>query len=279
MNFPGLIDLHVHTAPDVRVRKFTDDGLAAAVLASGARGAVLKSHNSCTAERAWLARARYAGTEIHGSLVLNSSAGGVNPAVVTHAIRMGAKIIWLPTLMAENHRRYEGKTGGEPVVHEGRVTPALAEVLRLAAEADIAVATGHLSADESVIVARVAWALGVKKFLITHPEHPVVAMSVEQQAALLAEGPVIFERCYSHPGGDGHYRLNFEANLQAIETLGTESTVLDSDCGQVENPQWPEVWSEIYRYYLDHHITPAALRHMTCDLPARLLNLPILQSG
>jgi hypothetical protein len=102
----------------------------------------------------------------------------------------------------------------------------------------------------------------------------VVAMTVAQQCTLVREGPVTFERCYSHPDLKGVYHMNFEANLRAIETVGPDTTVLISDCGQIENPLWPETWEHIIRFYREHGIGDADLHHMMCVRPAQLLNLP-----
>ena len=45
-------------------------------------------------------------TKLYSGIVLNNVVGGFNPYAVEHtAAAMGGKIVWLPTLAAENHLR------------------------------------------------------------------------------------------------------------------------------------------------------------------------------
>lgn len=101
----GGFDLHVHVDPDVIPRRITDLDLAHRFLERGLRGFVLKSHYTSTAERAAVVRAAVPGIEALGSLTLNSAVGGLNPLAVEVAAREGARIVWLPTVDAENEAR------------------------------------------------------------------------------------------------------------------------------------------------------------------------------
>ena len=48
----GVIDMHVHTNPDLRVRAYNDFELCDAAVRVGARAIVIKSHLGDTVERA-----------------------------------------------------------------------------------------------------------------------------------------------------------------------------------------------------------------------------------
>lgn len=50
----GIIDLHIHSAPDVRQRKMNDLELMEAAVRLGARAIVIKSHHVPTMDRATL---------------------------------------------------------------------------------------------------------------------------------------------------------------------------------------------------------------------------------
>lgn len=50
----GFLDLHYHSAPDIKPRKLSDLELMEQGVAIGARGAVIKTHFSPTAGRAAL---------------------------------------------------------------------------------------------------------------------------------------------------------------------------------------------------------------------------------
>ena len=107
----GAYDLHVHVEPDVMRRRVTDLQLARRCWDVGLAGFALKSHYVPTAERAAvLNEALRAPGEVRvlGALTLNASVGGMNPIAVEIAAREGARILWMPTLDAANHRAKHG---------------------------------------------------------------------------------------------------------------------------------------------------------------------------
>jgi hypothetical protein len=274
MTLVGLVELHVHTSPDVRARSCDDLELAREAQRVGARAVVIKSHHMLTADRAIVAGTVAPQVKVFGGVTLNPSVGGLNPAAVEVALKLAGKIVWLPTLFAVRHRRMEGKSGGVIVVDNGRVVPAAREIFQQVAAAHAILATGHQSADEIAIIVREAWEQGVRKILINHPEHAVVGMTIDQQRELRREFPVYFERCYAQPGSPkGVYNLNHEQNLRAIEALGIESTILASDAGQIENPPWAECWERTCEWFLAHGLRETQLREMMMKTPARLLGL------
>ena len=55
LSLKGVVDLHVHTAPDIRERAYTDFELLDAGVRVGARAIVIKSHHGFTVNRAYLA--------------------------------------------------------------------------------------------------------------------------------------------------------------------------------------------------------------------------------
>src|SRR5579871_3159997 len=98
----GGYDLQVHVAPDIIARRIDDLGLAKEFLEKGLKGFVLKSHYMSTAERAKVVTAAVPGIQAYGAITLNHSVGGLNPVAVDIAGRSGAKIVWFPTVDAEN---------------------------------------------------------------------------------------------------------------------------------------------------------------------------------
>src|SRR5580698_1773603 len=98
----GAYDLQVHVAPDVIARRVDDIDLAHQFLARGLRGFVLKSHYLPTAERARVVTKAVPGIAAFGAITLNHSVGGLNPVAVEIAGRSGNKIVWMPTVDAEN---------------------------------------------------------------------------------------------------------------------------------------------------------------------------------
>src|SRR5215472_17606266 len=109
----GAYDLQVHVAPDVIERRTDDIDLAKDFLARGLRGFVLKSHYVPTAERAKVVGRAVPGIVSYGAITLNHSVGGLNPVALEIAGRSGNKIVWMPTVDAQNETA--GRAGGTNV--------------------------------------------------------------------------------------------------------------------------------------------------------------------
>ena len=65
-------------------------------------------------------------------IVLNNVVGGFNPYAVEHTAAMGGKIVWLPTLAAENHLAWEKKSGWAHPATTKKMRPATAVPARRA---------------------------------------------------------------------------------------------------------------------------------------------------
>src|SRR5207237_9505814 len=71
-------------------------------LARGMKGFVLKSHYVQTGERAQVVKKAVPGSRVFVAVTLNHSVGGLNPVAVELAGRTGCKIVWMPTVDAQN---------------------------------------------------------------------------------------------------------------------------------------------------------------------------------
>lgn len=280
ISLAGVIDMHVHTAPDICQRSYNDLELTASAIQVGARAIVIKGHHCSTVARAVLCntynRIAFASNPfvMYGGLVLNYEFGGLNPVAVQTALEMGAKVIWLPTVDAENDRYKHGKSGGIRMTDDhGIPVLELRHILALIKEYNAVLATGHISADEIRCVVDSARNIGVKKIVITHPEYWIVDLSLEQQLELILDYDVILERCFMQPLKNGQWINNAEYNLMAIQQLGSENTILSTDCGNPILPPWEETMRQYLQFMVDHGIKPQMLRHMTRTTPAWLLDL------
>jgi len=237
VSLDGVIDLHIHSAPDVPARLMDDLALARQAAAAGMRAILLKSHHMLTADRAIIAQQIVPGIRVYGGLALNRPVGGLNPAAVEVALAMGAREIWMPTLSAAgpNNDQNSPVDGIGILLTSGRLVPAVHEILRLIAERDAILGTGHLSVLEIRQLVLAARATGVRRILITHPDSYLVAMPVAVQLEL--RGPdVLFERCYldtlPHPE---RATLPLATLAGIIREVGVASTVLSTDLGQAKN--------------------------------------------
>jgi GNAT superfamily N-acetyltransferase len=170
-----MTDLHVHAAPSLLPRHGEDPATVAAERAQGFRYVVLKSHEGSTAERAALA-----GPDVYGGVVLNSPVGGANPDAVEVAARLGARVVWMPTVSSRTHKA--GASAPELAVHrgfelravdvvdDGQLRPEWHDVLDVIAAHDLLLASGHLSAAETVVLFAEARRRGVRRLLVNHPK-------------------------------------------------------------------------------------------------------------
>jgi len=244
----GGVDLHVHVEPDLARRRIDDLTLARRCAEVGLAGFVLKSHYVPTAERAAVVRAAVPGIHALGAIALNAGVGGLNAQAVEIAARGGARIVWLPTVDAENEASEDGpKPAKQPVWRQiqdsfveagvaGGPVPVSAEllgpVLAVAARHDLVVATGHLGREEIHMAVDAALAAGARHVVVTHPDYPTQGVPVDEQAALAARGAIL-ERCFApiHTA-----KVSWEVTFAAIRATGAEHNVLSTDLGQVSNP-------------------------------------------
>jgi len=244
----GAYDLHVHVEPDLAERRIDDLGLARRFAELGLAGFVLKSHYAPTAERAAVVRAAVPGVRALGAIALNNGVGGLNAQAVEIAARGGARIVWLPTVDAENEANEEGpKPAKQPVwraIQEEFATAGvagppvqltdsgLATVFAVVARHGLVLATGHVGRAEIQTVVDAALAAGVTRVVVTHPDYPTQGVPVEEQRELAERGAVL-ERCFApiHTG-----KVSWDATFEAISATGPEHNVLSTDLGQVTNP-------------------------------------------
>ena len=244
----GAYDLHVHVEPDLAERRIDDLALARRFVELGLAGFVLKSHYVPTAERAAVVRAAVPGVDVLGAITLNAGVGGLNAQAVEIAARGGARIVWLPTVDAENEASEEGpKPKKQPVwraiqdefeaagVARGAVSLTagdLAQVLDVVARHNLVLATGHLGRAEIHAVVDAARAAGISRVVVTHPDYPTQGVPVAEQRQL-AERGALLERCFApiHTG-----KVSWKQTFDAIRETGVAHNVLSTDLGQVTNP-------------------------------------------
>jgi hypothetical protein len=269
----GAFDLHVHSAPDIDVRRYDDIELARHAASGGLRGILIKSHQGSTVERAYLVQRVVPDVLVLGGLVLNYPVGGFNVAAVEVALALGARQVWMPTRDAANHRHAHRKPGGLHVLDaEGQLKPEVLAVIGVIAGTNCILSTGHLSPMEGTAVLRHAHALGHRKLLVTHPEWSHTYYSDEMQVALRDEVGAHFERCYvstTHRCGF----TPFERIEAAIAAVGVQHSILSSDLGQPDTPPPVEGLNLYAERLLASGFTADQVRAMFVETPSTLLGL------
>jgi len=163
VSMKGVIDMHVHTNPDLRLRAYDDFEMMEAGIRVGARAIVLKTHQGTTMDRAYLCNrhneivhGKTNNFTMFGSITLNKVVGGINPKAVDVALKLGAKVVWLPTQSARNHmvKNNLDPAGCVDVVRDGKVVPELNDVFGLIRDHNAVLGTAHVSPEEAFRTAR-----------------------------------------------------------------------------------------------------------------------------
>ncbi len=275
----GIIDMHIHSAPDIRQRKLDDLQLMEAAVERGVRAIVIKSHMVPTADRATLVnkirQEKYPDSDFQmfGSLVMNLPVGDINPWAVEASIKLGAKEIFLPTMTAENHCRKENKEHFVSVVKDGKIVEPLKDVFQLVKDYDVALGTGHISPSEIFTVVEAARNAGVKKIIVTHPEFHIVGMSLEEEKRIVKDYDVLLEKVYAQPIGGGVYKKNLPDNVAHMKEIGCEHFIVSTDGGQMQNPEWYNTIAEYIDYLYDSGFSQEEIDVMTKKNPGRMLGI------
>lgn len=288
----GTVDMHVHTAGDLFPRLLDDVEAATMARDKGMRAIVLKGHVTGTADRAYIARQQVPGIEIFGSLVLNGPVGGLNPEAVDTAIRMGAKVVWGPTMWSRNHTEYVKRNpsrgyadlgmhfpeeGITVLDDRGELLPKVREILSLIAAANIVFFTGHLSLAESKVLVPEAKRLGVAKVVVSHPEYENMNYSIADQVWLADAGALIEHTMSCHlpfwfPSDRPRYQTVWDI-YDAIRAVGPERCILTSDLGQIHSPPPTEGFREFIQMFVSLGAGERDIELMTRENPGRMLDL------
>ncbi len=282
--------MQVHVAPDIIARRIDDLGLAREFLSRGLKGFVLKSHYMSTAERAKVVSAAVPGIAAYGAITLNHSVGGLNPVAVDIAGRSGAKIVWFPTVDAENEtaglptggnkklpfwaeiQREISAMGIAPprmtvLEGPGNISAATRSCIELIAKHDMILATGHLGRHEIFPLVRAAREMKVRKVLVTHAEFPSQNLTAQEQVELADMGAMI-EHCFTTM----HTRkAPWQAVLDSIRAVGPERCLLSTDLGQTINPPVSEGFALFAQTLLDGGCRVEDVRRMAVTNSAALV--------
>lgn len=244
----GAIDPHVHSGPSIAARGLDHLELARQANAAGFAAVVTKDHDYAGVATAELIRKNFPElkTKVYSAVVLNNVVGGLNPYAVEHTAAMGGRIVWLPTLAAENHLRWEKEShyahpatttkirpaSAVPVTENGKVRDDTKEILDAVAKNDMALASGHIHVSETWIVFEEAKKRGVNRLIFTHPED-IVDASLNDVKGIAAMGAMVEHSLCMFLEGSKFKSQPEESLGHHIEAAGVDNTMMCSDLGQV----------------------------------------------
>lgn len=249
----GVVDLHVHAGPSFAQRNVDAAEMLREAEFLGYRAFVIKDHNFPTVMSAKLVE-KHIGkgiTKPLGALVLNSMVGGFTLKAVSTTVEMGGKMIFLPTLSSLNHIDKTNRPGALPfraagkskipdrpvriLDDKGELLPEVVEVLEyLGTQPQIAIGTGHASAEELDAILDKAFAVGVKKVLINHPFYLVDA-SMDQLKRWTKMGAFVeLNACCCLPHSR-HCSITLDGISEILSEIGPQKCIVTSDFGALGN--------------------------------------------
>ena len=279
VDLTGAADLHCHFAPDAH-RERSVDALEAArdAGAAGHSAVVLKSHDYPTAALAAVVDQVVDGVRVFGGICCDYDVGGVNPAAVETALRLGARIVWLPTLTSrQDQLNGIGEQLGIPgpglsvIDGDGSLLPETHAVLDLVAGFDAVLATGHVTWEEHLAVTKDFGRRG--RVLVTHAMEELAGpnLTVEQCVELADLGATIELCALTCLGALATRPVSDIAD--AARTIGFERCTLATDYGQKVNVRPAEGFQIFADALVAEGLSAGTIRRMACDNPCALVGL------
>lgn len=285
----GAIDPHVHSGPSIAPRAIDHLELLQQASAAGFAAVVTKDHDYSGVMTAELIKRHYPDlkTKIYSSIVLNNVIGGFNPYAVEHTAAMGGKVVWLPTLAAENHLRWQENAKWTHPASTEKIRPAVGipvlnadksvrddvkEVLDIVARNDMVLASGHLHISETWLVFEEAKKRGVKRMVLTHPED-IVEASMNDVKGIAAMGAFVEHSLCMFLEGSKFKIADGEDLRKYIEAAGVDQTMFCSDLGQVGVFSPIEGFRRGIRLCMDLGYDDAQIRKMVSTNAARALGI------
>ncbi|MFH1744204.1 MAG: DUF6282 family protein [bacterium] len=282
----GAIDIHAHGGSEPFDRLLLEDEIAFDYSRAGMRAVVFKTWFTPSASRnalvqkyldKWAQENECSAVKILGGITLNKPVGGINPDAVRRCLKFpGFKYVWMPMVDSYHHRRvvYDDWSGeGLRILDErGRCLPELSEILRIAADNDLIVASGHFPYDEHKVLFEEAKRLGVKRMEIIHPAHIHCKTSIVQMKEAAAEGIKLMLSGL----GTTTFPLHETGPVYAVKMIkdvGAEHFVYGSDYGQVHNPSHVIGTRWIVKLLLSYGSTVEEVRQVFQTSPAKHLGL------
>ena len=252
----GAFDFRIHTGPEPDGERRTDyleagrDAYEAEMA-----GFVLMKHRHPTALAAYALNRMYPGFHAAGSVVLNTSVGGLNPDAVEASAKLGAKVVWMPTQDAGTIGLLDAPDDVEAV-------------LEVAKSYGIAVASTHATFEDTELLVCLAGSIGLKRLVVTNP---AARFGAHEAKGLLSHDLYVELPFLSYyPAPDAGNRLRTD-----IETIGPDHCIVSTDFGQWANPPPAEGMRMAIAAMLDAGISEADIAKVVRTNPLDCLGLSV----
>lgn len=290
----GAIDLHCHSGPSVMPRDLDHIEAIREASEAGLRAVLFKDHFYSADPIAELLRKHYGhlDVELLSGVALNNSVGGINRYAVDHSIKLGGRIVWMPTFSAANHIDQHRKDADfdkkfpttkarmlqpsplKALDDSGDIHDELKFILDLIAEADLVLSAGHLHISEIWPLFEEAKRRGVRRLLVNHPIY-VVGAEIDDIRRIVDLGAYVEHSVCMFVEGS-KFKLYDPATLDALIKAGTvDRTILGSDLGQAGNPRPVDGFRAMIGLCLDLGYSEDDIQKMVSKNAARLFGLDL----
>ena len=283
----GAIDIHCHSGPSVMPRCLDHIDALEEASSVGMRALLFKDHYYSATPITELLKGRYAhlNVEMLSGVPLNNTTGGLNPYAVDHGLKLGARLVWMPTFSAANHIRNNHRkqmlATKEPMLpptmltvvdDKGQLKDEVKFILDQIAERDAVLSAGHLHISEIWPLFDEAKKRGVKRRLVQHPTYTIGATLADIKE--LTTGGAFVEHSLCMFIDESRFKHWTGDELKEMITAGTvEQTILGSDLGQIKNPTPVTGFKAVIRLCISLGYTDAEIRKLTGDNAARLMGI------
>jgi hypothetical protein len=283
----GAVDMHCHSGPSVMPRCLDHIDALEEAAAVGMKALLFKDHYYSATPITELLKGRYAhlGVEMISGVPLNNTSGGLNPYAVDHGLKLGARLVWMPTFSAGNHLRHNRKkkmlatkvpmlepTALSVVDDRNRLKDEVKPILDQIAEFDAVLSAGHLHISEIFPLFEEAKKRGVKRRLVQHPTY-VIDATLEDISELARDG-VYLEHSLCMFIDESRFKHWTGEELKAMITAaGVDQTILGSDLGQINNPTPVTGFRAVIRLCIEQGYDDDQIRKLVGGNAARLLGL------
>lgn len=196
----GVVDFHMHVGfgridPVAQLKLASQAGMRGIVFKISQLPTVELARTTSQVVREWAELEGLRPAEAFGGLVLGPMVGGINLRLARRIIAIGGRVIWLPVLESAQHleqarglSRKEARRQGIYVLAGGRLIPEVVELVKIVADADVALSLGHLGPEEMMAVAEEIDKAGFKKGFVDHPLDPPLQLSEQNLYDLVRAG-------------------------------------------------------------------------------------------
>lgn len=252
----GAFDLRIHTGPEPDGERRTDyleagrDAYEAEMA-----GFVLMKHRHPTALAAYALNRMYPGFHAAGSIVLNTSVGGLNPDAVEASGKLGAKVVWMPTQDAGTIGLLDAPDDVEAV-------------LEVAKSFGMAVASTHASFADTEMLVDLAESVDLERLVVTNP---AARFDADERNRLLSQDLYVELPFLSYyDGQESGVRLRAD-----IEAIGPDRCIVSTDFGQWTNPPPAEGMRMVIAAMLDAGMRETDITKVVRTNPIACLGLSV----